>query len=316
MATSRYTKKTKALRRIATGAAVGGQTLRLQLNRDWLVSEHRVGIQVAQVFAGGDPTAVDVRDFITSCAVETSDGRRVFLTGPQAYDIGRFFEDASNVTSDLTVASASYSFDVHYENASALLDLLTALRSNEYTTIDLVITFAADAANGFKGGVAPAAAAYTVQVESGDREMLTSNQFGSLLGVAKHYQTSIGAVVGATAGAQADVQLITGNRTRCVMMHAYDTTGAVPVLSNGILGNVRININGRDFRVTDGQGIQDNNVAYRGFDQVGVYVVDFGDDEQGFLDLAAVNQARFQWDVAAGAPAGWNVEFSQDYTQF
>lgn len=315
MATSRYSKKTQAIRRVATGAAVGGASMRLQLNRDWLVAEHKVNVQVSQVYAGGDPTSVDVRDFISTVSLETSDGRRVFLTGAQAYDLGRFTESASNVVSDLTVASASWAFEIHHENDGALLDLLTALRSNEFTTIDLVLTFAADAANGFKGGIAPAAAAYNVQVESYDREMLTDEQFGSLLGVAKHYQASIGAAAGAAAGQQADVQLVTGNRSRFLTMHAYDTTGAVPVLADGIIGNVRVNINGRDYRVTDGVAIQQDNVAKRGFDQVGVYVVDFGDDENGFLDLSAINQARIQWDVAAGAPAGWAVDFAQDYTQ-
>jgi hypothetical protein len=178
-----------------------------------------------------------------------------------------------------------------------------------------VLTFAADAANGFKGGVGPAAATYQVQVESYDREMLTDVQFGSLLGVAKHYAVSLGQANGAAAGQQADVQLITGNRMRFLVMHAYDTTGAAPVLSDAVMGNVRININGRDWRVTDGASIRQDNVAKRGFDQTGVYVVDFGDDENGFLDLSAVNQARLQWDVLAGVPAGWTVDFAQDYTQ-
>lgn len=316
MATSRYSKKTAAVRRVAAGTAVGGAQLRLQLNRDWLVSEHKINIQVAQAYAGVVPASVDVRDFIQTIALETSDGRRVFLTGPQAYDLGRFTEDASNVVSVLGAASsASWAFELHHENDGALLDLLTALRSNEFTTIDAVITFATDALNGFKGGTLPGVATYQVQVESYDREMLTDVQFGSLLGVAKHYAVSIGQATGAAAGQQADVQLITGNRMRFLGLHAYNTTGAVDVLSDAVIGNVRININGRDYRVTDGASIRQDNVAKRGFGQVGVYFVDFGDDEQGFLDLSAVNQARLQWDVLAGAPAGWRVDFCQDYTQ-
>lgn len=317
MATSKYTKRTKAIRRVATGSAAGGETLRLQLNRDWLVAEHAIKFAVSQANAGTDPTSVDVRDFVSTISVETSDGRRVFLTGAQAYDLGRFTESASAVTSSLGATStASWTTEIHYENSEALLDLLTALRSNELTTFDLVITFAADSANGFKGQTSPAAAAYTVEVMSQDYEMLAEQQFGQLLGAAKHYQEKQ-TKTGTTTGAQADIQLVTGNLTRFIMLHTYDTSGAVPVLANTIIGGgqTRININGRDYRVMTGFDIQQDNVVKRGFDQTGVYVIDFGDDENGWLDLRAVNEARLQWEVASGAPAAYRLDVAQDYTR-
>lgn len=314
MATSKYLKRTQAIRRIASGVAGGGESLRLQLNRDWLISEHKVNVSVSQVYATSDPTSVDVRDFIQTVSLETSDGRRVFVTGAQIFDFGRFYESAPNVVSDLTVASAFYSFEVHHANDEALLDLLTALRSNELTTLDMVITFAADAANGFKGGVGPAAASYDVTVESYDYEMLAETQYGALLGSAKHYQEKQ-SKVGTTTGAQADIQLVTGNLTRAVMLHAYNTAGAVDVLSNAIIGNLRLNINGRDFRVTTGVDVQQDNVYKRGFNVPGVYVIDFGDDENGFLDLRNINEARLQWDAGAGAPASYRVDVMQDYTR-
>lgn len=317
MATSKYTKRTKAIRRVANGTGAGGGSTRLHLNRDWLVAEHKINLSVSQANSGTDPTSVDVRDFISTVALETSDGRRVFLTGAQAYDLARFTESASATTSSLGATStASWSLELHHENDGALMDLLTALRSNEFSTVDLVITWAADSANGFKGQTSPAAAAYTVSVESYDYEMLAEKQFGQLLGAAKHFSDKLGSITGTAAGSLPDIDLITGNLTRFLMLHAYDTTG-VATLANTVLGaaNLRLNVNGRDYRVTTGYDVQQDNVARRGFDKTGVYVIDFGDDEAGWLDLRNVQQAKMSLEAASGAPAGFRIDVCQDYTR-
>jgi len=314
MATSKYTRKLQAIRRVSTGAAVGGATLRLALNRDWLVHEHRVNFTVSQAYTGV-PTSVDVRDFVSTISVEASDGRRVFLTGAQAFDLGRFTEAGNaRVTSTLAATSlAAWSIELHHENDAALLDMLTSLRSNELSTLDLVITFAADALNGFKAGTVPLVATYGVVVESIETEQLADVQFGKKLGAFKHFAEKQESP-GTTVGAQPDIQLKTGNSTRFLMLHAYNTAGAVPVLSDAIIGNVRININGRDIRVTDFASMQRDNSAKRSFNQVGVGCIDFGDDENGFLNLNDVNQAKIVWDVVAGAPVH-TVLLAQDYTQ-
>lgn len=315
MATSKYTKRTRSFRRVATGTEVGGGTLRMQLNRDWLVAEHKVSVGVSQTNAGIDPTSVDVRDFISTVALETSDGRRVFLTGPQAYDLSRYTEDASPVVSSLGATStASWSFEVHHENSGALLDVLTALRSNEFSTVDLVLTFAADSANGFKGQTVPGVAAYTVAVFSYDYEMLTETQFGALLGSAKHYAEKLGSKTCAAVGSQPDIDLITGNITRFIVLHAYDVSG-VATLSNSCLdtANLRLNINGRDWRVVSGFDVRQDNAANRGFDQTGVYVLDFGDDEAGWLDLRNVQQAKLQWESATAT--AFRIDVCQDFTR-
>lgn len=316
MATSKYTKRTQSVRRIATGASTGGASLRMQLNRDWLISEHKVNVLATQTYAGGAPTSVDVRDFIATAAIETSDGRRLFLTGAQLYDLARFTENSSTVINSAFTTGANtsnFSVEIHHGNDEALLDLLTALRSNELTTLDLVLTFPLDTANGFKGGTTSTACAYTVTVESRDYQMLGETQYGHMLGSAKHYaekQTK----VGTTVGAQPDLQLVTGNLTRFIALHCYDTTG-VATLSNAILGNLRLNVNGHDYRVTTGFDVQQDNVSSRGFNQPGVYFLDFGDDENGFMDLRTVNQALLQWETKTGAPASYRVDVLQDYTR-
>src|SRR5574340_671963 len=318
MGQSKYTKRTRSVRRVASGTAAGGGSLRLQLNRDFLTAEHRVNVAVSQANSGTDPTSVDVRDFISTVALETSDGRRVFLTGPHAYDLARLTESASSVTSSLGATStASYSFELHHENDGALLDLLTALRSNEYSTIDLVVTFAVDSANGFKGQTNPAAAAYTVSVDAFDYEMLTETQFGQLLGSAKHFSDKLGSKTGTAAGSLPDLDLLTGCLVRFVAFHAYDTTG-VATLANTVLdaANLRLNVNGHDYLVCTGFDIRQDNVARRGFDQTGVYVVDFGDDEAGWLALRNVQQARMTLEAAgASVPAGFRIDVCQDYTR-
>lgn len=318
MATSRLFSKTMAKRRVATGSAVGGGTLRLDLNRDWLVREHKVKVSVSQANTGTDPTSVDVRDFISSVSLETNDGRRIFLTGAQAYDLARFRESASRVVSSLGATStAEYAFELHHANDGALFDLMTALRSNEFTSIQLAITFAPDSANGFKGQTNPGVAAYSVDVLSYDMEQLSGAyavQYEQLLGSFKHWQNNLGSATGTVSGQQADIQLVTGGKVRGIMMHCYDTTGSAPVLSNSIVGNLRLNINGRDYAVSTFAEVQSDNAASNGFDHTGVAMIDFGDDEIGWLDLEGVNQARLQWDVLSGAPAGWRVDFSQDYT--
>lgn len=317
MATSKYSKGLMSLRTVANGTGVGGGQTRLQLNRDHLVAEHVINVAVSQANTGTDPTSVDVRDFISSVALETSDGRPVYLTGAQAYDLARFTEDAPRVVSSLGATStATYSFELHHENDEALLDLLTAMRSNELSTVDLVITWAADGANGFKGQTSPAAAAYTVSVQSADYELLAEKQFGQFLGVARHYQEKLGSKSVASAGAasQADIDLITGGLVRFIGLHAYDTTG-VATLADTVVGNLRLNINGKDVRVFTFDDLRRMNAAKRGFDQTGVAFIDFGDDERGFLDLRNVQQAKLQWETSSTNPAASRLDICQDFTR-
>ena len=321
--TTLYTKKCRAVRRVASGTSSGGQTLRLALNRDWLIEEHRVNIQVSQGFAVA-PASVDVRDFVAAIAIESSDGRRVFLTGAQAYDFGRLTETASPVTAVLgTTSTAAWAIDIHYAMDEMTHDMITALRSNELSTLDLVITFATDVVNvnGFKGGTTPAATTngYSVQVESIEYEMLNdvvkSGERGTAtkLGIMSHTSDKQ-EVQGTSTGSQPDFQLVVGNLTRFITLHVYNNSGAAPVLSDAILGNVRINLNGRDWRATDAKAIRADNGSTRGINYTGFYVLDFGDELTSMLDLTKVQQCKLQWDVVSGSPA-WKVVLGQDYAR-
>jgi hypothetical protein len=317
MATSKYSKSLRSVRTVANGTGIGGGQTRLALNRDHLVGEHIINVAVSQANGGIAPTSVDVRDFIASVALETSDGRPIYLTGAQAYDLSRFTENAPRVVNVLGATSTSvYAFELHHENDGALLDLLTAMRSNELSTVDLVITWAADSANGFKGQTVPSAAAYTVSVQSADYEMLTEKQFGQMLGVGKHFQEKIGSKTLAVAGAasQPDIDLITGGLVRFIGLHAYNTTG-VATLADTVLGELRLNINGKDVRVFTADDLRRSNSSKRGFNETGVVFIDFGDDERGWLDLRNVRQAKLQWATASTNPAASRVDICQDFTR-
>jgi hypothetical protein len=319
MSQSKFNKSGQAIRRVQTDTALGGTTSRIRLNRDKLITEHRIVVKATQTFAGGAPTSVDVRDFVNTIALETSDGRRVYLSGAQVYDYGRFTEQASAVTnSSFTtgVNTSQYAFEIHHENDEALLDLLTALRSWELTTLDLVITWNIDTANGFKGGTSATTCSYATTIESVDYPvaMGMSMQFGLPFGKLKH-KTEMQTFAGTTTGNQPDFQLSCGNTTRFLSLHAYDTTGAVPVLSNAIVDTLRLNIAGEDRRVTDMFSVQADNTASRAFTQTGVAFIDLGDDEASWLSLEQVKQANLQWTVKAGAPATYKVVFGQDYTE-
>jgi hypothetical protein len=322
MAQSKFSKNFMRRQIVANATGVAGQTVRIPLNRDNLIAEHTVHFGVNEVFAGAGavlPTSVDPRDFIATVAVESSDGRRVFLTGAQWYDFGRLTENTGLVSSAIGASpvTASWNCDLHYENDEALLDLATALRSNELTTLDLVVTFAADVGNGFKGGTIGATAAattYTVEVETFDYEMLNEEQHGMALGMFAHYQEKQEDAA-AVVGAQREFQLITGNRTRFISLHTYNTTGAVPVLSDTVIGNIRINIGGKDKVKSTWMDTRRVNAMQRGFNNVGVVVLDFGDDERGWMDVDKVAQAKLQVDILGTAPAGWSIKVGQDYTK-
>jgi hypothetical protein len=247
------------------------------------------------------------------------------LTGAQAYDLARFTESASVVVSTLgTTSTARYSFEIHHALDEAVHDMISALRTNELTTIDLVITFANDVVNtnGFKGGTTPAAASYAITVESIEYDMLSDvtttdgsrgapSKLGAMLHTSDKQEVS-----GTATGAQVDFQLTTGNLTRFLMLHVYNnSTASAPVLSDDILGtNIRLNVNGREIRVTEAYAIRADNGVLRAFNQIGCYVLDFGDDLTSFLDLTKVNQCRLQWDIVSGAPA-WKVTLAQDYVR-
>lgn len=311
MATSLIRKTEKVIRNVASATGAGGARVRIPLNKESLISEHKVIVAVSQANSGTDPASVDVRKFITNMELQTSDGKRFTGDGALAYDLSRLTEGAAAAVTSLGATStAKYSFDLHHENDGALYDLLSAIKGETLSQLDLVIDLASDSDNGFLGQTSPAAAAYTITVESKDYpDMAHMSGVGEL----KHFVESQ-TVNGTTTGRQADIRLASGNATRFITIHAYDTTG-VAVGSDAVLDAIRLVINGKEKRVTTWRSVRDETAMARGLDVTGFGVLDWGDDEGGFLDLNGVNDPRLQVDVAAsGAPAAWRLVIGQDFT--
>jgi hypothetical protein len=298
--------------------AVGGQQIRIPLNKQSLVEEHYVRVQVAQAFTNA-PVSSDVRRFITSLSIESSDGRRKFMTGYQAYDLGRFTESGDQPVVGLAaVSTADFMFCLHHANDFALHDMMAAVDAAKLNTFDLVIQFAADANNGFIGGTVPLAAAYTVTVRNSNFPGMLLDKGGNphpFVEALRHVFESQSVAGAAGGGTTAPLlRLTAGNKTRFISVHTYDTTGVNPVPADNVMSNIRLNINGQERRITDYITMQKKNSADRQFYIKGCCVLDFGNDEAGFLDLRGVAEPYLSWDIAAGPPATWRVDFGQDYS--
>jgi hypothetical protein len=308
--------------------AVGGQQIRIPLNKQSLVEEHVVRIQASQVNATTAPTSFDVRRFITSLSIESSDGRRKYMTGYEAYDFSRYTTNGDNPVTAAGVAggaaaTADYQFILHHANNGTLYDMMAAVDAAKLNTFDLVIQFASDTNNGFIGSAGQAAAAYTVTVRNNNFPGMLldpkSGQLNSYVEALRHInetQTVSGASGGGTTAPL--LRLTAGNKTRFIAIHAFSISGAVATPSDSIVSNLRLTINGQERKITDYVTTQKLNMANRSFyipgtPITGFAVLDFGDDEAGWLDLRGVAEPYLSWDIAAGAPASWRVDFAQDY---
>lgn len=314
-ATSQIQKGLRSIVQVATATGVGGGKSRVELNRDWLVSEYMLNILASQANSGTDPTSADPRDFIEKIELVTSLGTLVSMTGAAAYDLGILTESQNTPVTVLGATSTCrFTLEIHAENDGALRDLLTALETADLASNVLEITWSPDATNGFKGGTAPAAASYDLSVNAKQYPTM-SNQPDSILGSALHKVLPLDTLIG-TAGATRQTNLNTGNHTRFIILHCYDTTSGVDVLSDAVLDNISLSYQGVDyFKNVKATAIRAENQAGRGFGQTGVYVLDAGDDEFGFIALSdAAGAAKLEVVIAGTTPAGYKVEIHQDHT--
>ena len=317
---SLYTKLLRTIRNVASGVGSASTPITMVLNKDYLVSEFVLKLAVTQGFATTAPTSSDVRDFIDEVSLEVSGGAqsgKVFtLTGAQFYDLGRLTESApAPVVSLGATSTAVFSNEAHMEMDGLDYDLHTALRSSDYSTITMRISFNADTANGFKGGVigAGAAAVYTASVEAYCYPSMTPKTPEDKAAVTQGslaHRTDAQTLAIAATGNQADIRLKTGNLTRFIAFHTRNGAGA---LTDGIIGNLRLSVAGVDGDVRDipFTSVQAENAVKRSLALTGVGVLDFGDSLAGLLDLSQVNEAKIQWDALATG----SIEIAQDYIQ-
>lgn len=322
---SLISKKPRGWRNVANanGAVLtnNGQ-IRIDLNKDFLVSRHKVHVDIAQAFTGV-PTSSDVRRAFSKLELVSNEGTIFTSDFAQFYDMQRFASLASSPKITLAAAAkASFAFNLPYANAKAHADLATALQSANFSTLALVLTVSPDASNCFIGGTVPLAAAYTVAVDSQEHAQAgftggNANDRNAIkFGHARHYFKAMDEKSSASAAASnQELKLETGGRTRWVILQTYDTTGAIPVLANGILDKVNLSFGGHDYFVNvAGKTIQQENVDERNFDQTGVYVLDMGDDQAAWLPMVNINEVKLRYSTLGTAPAGWKVTCAQDFT--
>lgn len=313
---SRFSKLIAAVKNAASGSGIGGGQTTLDLPRNFLSTEYHIEVNVSQTFAGA-PASCDIRKFIKSFELRTASGGALFsCNGAQLVDLARLSEPLGVPSVTLgTTSTARFIVPVHCEMDGALHDLLTAIRGNEESGITMAINWADNAANGFAGGTTPGATNYTVSVEEKSYPGMTApkGMWGaSLLGSAQHVFKSQNGRTGTASGAIDDFLLTTGGRTRYILLHATNTaTGA---FSDAIIDRVRIEIGNAVVRDVSAFNLQQSNQRHNlgGLAVPGLVVVDFGDDEKGWLDLQNVTECRVKVSVLAGAPA-YRIELAQDF---
>jgi len=316
----------RATRQVAVASGATNQNLgkiKIPLDKGSLVAEHVVFVDITQTFATTAPNASDVRDaFSLIELISDRFGTLVSVPFAQYYDAMRFTENVSapEITYGVAggaAATAAFQFDIHHALDGAQLDILTALQTEEHGSVYVQLTCALDAANVFKGGVGGAVATYniTVQEESfpdySGREISAG---GLYYGFAHQTFKSLDEGLGGAASKELQPLLSTGGKLRFLFLHTYDLTGALPVLSNAILDQVSdLEIRGTNFhKNVSAKSIRARNAANRGFNQAGVYVIEFGDDHRGWPDLTGLNEVRLKYKTKAGAPANWKVQVMQN----
>ena len=324
---SKFTKTVPVKRLDGTGTGVGGGQIRIPLKKESLMAELQVRMQASQIYGTNFPSSSDVRRFMTHVSIETSDGRRAFLTGHQVVDLAKITETYPSVpvttgtsggASGGVASTADFQFTIKHINDGATGDMLAAIPAGKLTTFDLVIDLAADANNGFIGGTGTiGVTSYTATARSvGYPDMLldASGNVQSFVGTLRHIAES--QVVQSTAGAGTsfDVRLTSGCLTRFLLLHTFDNTGAAPALSDSVVNNIRVVINGAEKHISTFLEDRKSNTKERNYNYTGSVIVDFGDDEAGWLDLRGVAEPKLTFDVAGTPPANWIVTVAQDYS--
>ncbi len=339
MAQSVYPKTLARVLNVASARQTGAGVVRLPLNRDLLTAEEQVRITLTQSGVAAPATAptdllAHVARMVESITVETDDGPIFTAPGIGAAMLSSFTESQPQPKFSVDAngnGTAELVLDLHYENDGALHDLLTALETGRLSKHDLVIRLADPVTAGlWQAGATPGTPQYDVRVQAevypditgmGEAEKLegidpeTGEAVEELnphygVGSLVHRVASQRKVL-AQAGQHDFLLQSVGNALRFLALVAIDPATGAPV--DGAVSDVRLVVAGEDVRNLRFEEIQAANQSRRGFAHAGVAVIDFGDDEEGFLDLGDVAEARL-FVTATGTPANAELHVIEDYT--
>ncbi len=289
----------------------GGQ-IKIDLPLDFLVTEHRVLVELTQQFLTVVPTGSDVRRAFSKVELTSNEG--TIFTGDfyQIYDHSRFTETTGTPIITLSgISKAVFNFELHHINDVSKLDLLTALKTNAISSLQLVLTLNPDASNVFTGGGTPQNVTAIVRVQGREYPTLTNDQS---MGIASHQFKHLAERVGTAAAGEFEVNLKAGGRVRFLFVHTFDATTGLP--SNTVLDKFNLSIGGVEVIKNETfEDIQQDNSMQRRFYVAGVAVIDFGDDPAGWPNITGdMGEVKLNFTSRQGAPASWKARISQDWT--
>lgn len=317
-----YPKPAKRARSVHSSLAnAAGSTLSIALNKDSIIEEHAIAISYSEAFS--TPPTSFAPDVVGALVTSV----RLTVAGPQSGELisvsgvalalhNRVREQQALVTATLgATTTCDFLLELHYENDAARRDLMCALDSSASTQVQLEITFgtAADSATVFTGGTSSAAPTFGVEVISmdylpSDFTDASGTLLAEYIGVssARHY--TVEKPANASAAGKTVLSLDVGCFTRDVMIRAVTAAG---VASDAIISQISLVINGQVRRTGNFTTFRQLTRAIMGLDATGVILLDWGDDEHGFLDLANVQQAHLELTFTAAGSA----KVVQDYTR-
>jgi len=331
---SAFNKPQAVVRNIGNRTLNGAGEIRIPLNKDHLTSEHQVVVSMSQGFATAPTAMGDLSRMVRTVVLESDKGPLVNSDGMSLIALSAFTEKQPTQRKSVgTTSTGTLVFDLHHENDGALHDLLTALETSDFSGLDLVMYLDDPSSVGvYTGGATPAAPTFNVRVNARTYPALTNigksdgfqlpdgsieaNEFAGVGSLVHRVGTQV--LRGTTTGDQQPVRLQAKSAlVRFLQLLSLDNTGANPVASDSIIEDVRLVVNGNQVFNATFHEIQAVNESRRQLSSVvgsGIAVVDFGDDEVGFLDLPENNEAMVYFRIAPNAPANWEIRLVEDYS--
>lgn len=320
-------KAVRTMIRSKTGSGatnVNGGVITIPLSKNFLTDEYRVNVMISQSFAVA-PSSSDVRRFFKSIQLVVDKGEGIKLNGHAAYDLARLTEKAHTPTVVLgTPSTCEFSFELHGKNDGAIGGLATSWLTGKYGTLDLVLEINPDATNGFIGGTTPGVATYDIEVYPSEYRTMTpfvrDDVEGSGWGISEHCGVMLSNIRGDVSGYAQEHAVKGGNKTRFIIMHAFDAASGGNLTDAVFRNGARVSMTVGDLVIyanTKLSELQKQLEAERDIALTGVCVLDAGDDPNGWWDLRNVKEQKLDINIPASAnlPAAWRLEIAQDYSR-
>lgn len=308
-----YPKPFQSFRHVANvvhAPATQTYTLRVELDKLHFLAEHRITFGLQQAYAVA-PDSFDVRKVIERFQIKFKNGNLRDLDGAELINLSRMRGGASLEKATLGLASsATFCLDLYYILQNAKHDLITGIHSGELTTFDLEITFAASF--GFVGGTL---AASPNQVATVDIDALFYDYYDGNADVGKFFNMQCSARKEFSGSGEKDrikLDLFGQNRFIMFSLFTINIDGSLTANDN-ILSSVTLKFDDavmREYEVFELKS--DAHEAFDGFNQPGVYVINFGDDDAGWPNFAAAESVSLVLSAAAGSPDKWLCKVVQD----